>query len=65
MPWFGTTIASGSVLTELIVGRSISECFKLMAEDLIDVERRPAHNRHAPHLAITALTNALAQHLLG
>ncbi len=32
----GTTIASGSMLTEMIIGRTIAECRMLAAEDIID-----------------------------
>ncbi len=32
----GPTIASGSILTEIIQGRTIQECRKLTAQDLID-----------------------------
>jgi nitrogen fixation NifU-like protein len=56
----GPTIASGSALTELIVGRSASECLALTVEDLIEaLDGVPPEKRHSPTLAIAALGHAL------
>jgi nitrogen fixation NifU-like protein len=56
----GPTIASGSVLTELIVGRRASECLSLTVEDLIEaLDGVPPEKRHSPTLAIAALGQAL------
>jgi NifU-like protein involved in Fe-S cluster formation len=56
----GPTIASGSILTEIIQGRTIEECRKLTAEDLIDaLDGVPPDKLHCPALAIGALKDAL------
>jgi nitrogen fixation NifU-like protein len=56
----GPTIASGSMLTELIVGRTISECRMLTTEDLIAaLDGVPPDKLHCPAMAIGALQNAL------
>ncbi len=56
----GPTIASGSMLTELIVGRTIAECRELTVEDLIQaLDGVPPDKLHCPALAIGALQDAL------
>jgi nitrogen fixation NifU-like protein len=56
----GPTIASGSILTELIVGRTIAECQELTTEDLIAaLDGVPPDKLHCPALAIAALRDAL------
>jgi nitrogen fixation protein NifU and related proteins len=58
----GPTIASGSILTEIIQGRTIQECSKLTAQDLIDaLDGVPPDKLHCPALAIGALKDALAK----
>jgi NifU-like protein involved in Fe-S cluster formation len=58
----GPTIASGSILTEIIQGRTIQECRKLTAQDLIDaLDGVPTDKLHCPALAIGALKDALAR----
>ncbi len=45
----GPTIASGSILTEIIQGRTIQECRKLTAQDLIDaLDGVPPDKLHCP-----------------
>src|SRR6516165_7753875 len=49
----GPTIASGSMLTELIVGRTIADCRGLTTDDLIAaLEGVPPDKRHCPALAV-------------
>ncbi len=56
----GATIASGSVLTELILGRSVTECFKVSVDDVIkELDGIPPHKLHCPTMAVTALQDAL------
>jgi NifU-like protein involved in Fe-S cluster formation len=56
----GPTIASGSMLTEMIIGRTIDECRELTAEDLIlALDGVPPDKLHGPALAIGALRDAL------
>jgi nitrogen fixation NifU-like protein len=56
----GPTIASGSMLTELIVGRTVAECRGLTTEDLIAaLDGVPPDKLHCPALAIAALHDAL------
>ena len=57
----GPTIASGSMLTELIIGRSVAECRELTVENLIEaLDGVPPDKLHCPALAIGALKDALA-----
>jgi nitrogen fixation NifU-like protein len=58
----GPTIAAGSMLTELIVGRTIAECRGLTADDLIAaLDGVPPDKLHCPALAIAALQDALSR----
>ena len=58
----GPTIASGSMLTELIVGKHIAECRELTVENLIEaLDGMPPDKLHCPALAIGALRDALAK----
>jgi nitrogen fixation NifU-like protein len=59
----GSTIACGSVLTELIAGRSASECLALTPEDVVAaLDGVPEDKLHGPAMAVAALRNALGQH---
>ena len=56
----GPTIASGSMLTEMIVGMTIDECRGITSEKLTEaLDGVPADKLHCPALAIAALRNAL------
>jgi nitrogen fixation protein NifU and related proteins len=56
----GPTIACGSMLSELIIGRSLEVCSRLTTETLIvSLDSVPAEKLHNPALAIAALRNAL------
>jgi nitrogen fixation NifU-like protein len=58
----GPTIASGSMLTELIIGKAVVECRELTAENLIEaLDGVPPDKLHCPALAIAALKDALAK----
>ncbi len=58
----GPTIASGSMLTELIVRRTIAECRELTVEDRIEaLDGVPPDKLHCPVLAIGALRDALSR----
>jgi nitrogen fixation NifU-like protein len=57
----GPTIACGSMLSELVVGRTIAECHELTAEDLIEaLDGVPPDKLHCPAMAIAALQDALS-----
>jgi len=57
----GPTIASGSMLTEMIVGRTIAECRELTVEYLIEaLDGVPPDKLHCPVMAIGALRDALS-----
>jgi nitrogen fixation protein NifU and related proteins len=57
----GPPIACGSMLSELVLGRSIAECRELTAEDLIEaLDGVPPDELHCPALAIGALRDALS-----
>jgi nitrogen fixation protein NifU and related proteins len=58
----GPTIASGSILTEMILGRSIAECCGLTMDDVIEaLDGMPPDKMHCPALAIGALQDALSK----
>jgi len=56
------TLVCGSVLTELISGKSIDEAKRLTRSDLLNaIGGLPSRKHHAAALAIEALNSALAQ----
>lgn len=56
----GATIATGSMLTELILGRTLAECRELTSAELIEaLDGLPSDKRHCAGLAIHALHQAL------
>jgi len=58
----GPTIAAGSMLTELIMGRTIAECRQLTAEHVVEaLDGVPPDQLHCPALAIGALHDALSK----
>jgi len=58
----GPTIASGSMLTEMIAGRSIAECRELTVDELMRaLGGVPPDKLHCPALAILALKDALSK----
>ena len=58
----GPTIASGSMLTQMIRGKSIAECRELTVANLIEaLDGVPPDKLHCPALAIGALRDALAK----
>jgi NifU-like protein involved in Fe-S cluster formation len=57
----GATIASASMLTELLVGRTLHECRELTVEDLLAaLGGLPGDKRHCAGFALSALREALA-----
>ncbi len=62
----GPTIASGSMLTEMIVGRSVADCGKLTLDELVAaLDGVPPDKLHCPALAISALRDALSHWTAG
>jgi nitrogen fixation protein NifU and related proteins len=56
----GVSVACGSILTELIANRALSECLRLTEETLIEaLGGVPPTKLHCPALAIAALKDAL------
>ena len=54
------TLVTGSVLTELITGKSLNEALEITRSELIDyVGGLPSRKNHAAALAIEALASAL------
>ena len=54
------TLVTGSVLTELITGKTVDEALAITRSDLIDqVGGLPSRKHHAAALAIEALASAL------
>ena len=57
----GPTIACGSMLSELVLGRSIAECRELTSEDLIEaLDGVPPDKLHWLAIAIAAMRDALS-----
>jgi nitrogen fixation protein NifU and related proteins len=62
----GPTIASGSMLTEMIVGKTVAECGEITSEKLIEaLDGVPPEKLHCPALAVAALRDALAHRSAG
>ncbi len=58
----GAAIATGSILTELICGRELSQCHAITAEELDQLLGELPHERKfCLDLAVSALRNALSQ----
>ncbi len=58
----GVTIACGSVLTELILGRTIEECTEITAGDLVEaLDGVPPDRGDCPEFALHALGHVLGQ----
>ena len=56
------TLVCGSVLTELIVGKTLADALKLTRNDLVNaVGGLPSRKQHAAALAIEALNAAVSQ----
>ena len=59
------TIVCGSVLTELIIDKSVAEAAKLTRADLLDaIGGLPSRKHHAAALALEALNAAVVQLLI-
>jgi nitrogen fixation protein NifU and related proteins len=57
----GPTIACGSMVSELVVWRTIAECSELTADNLIKaLDGVPPDKLHCPAMAIAALQDALS-----
>jgi len=60
----GTTIASGSVVTELAKGKSITEAWRINYKDILDaLGGLPEDSRHCALLAAGALREAIKDYL--
>ena len=58
----GPSIACGSVLTELIIGRSLSDAAGLTADDIVSaLDGLPDDKRHCADAALAALRDALKE----
>jgi nitrogen fixation protein NifU and related proteins len=58
----GVTIASGSMLTEMVVNRSLHGCRQISTEELTEaLGGVPSDKAHGPALAVAALRNALQE----
>ncbi len=57
----GPTIASASMLTELIIGQTVADCRGMTTDDLIAaLDGVPPDKIHCPAMAIAALHDALS-----
>ena len=62
----GATIACGSMLTQMIIGRSIHDCLEITQDQLINaLDGVPPDKLHSPALAIGALQAALKKYVEG
>lgn len=56
----GASIAAGSMLTEMVTGRTVSDCLRLTPEELAEaLGGFPPDKQHCPVLAVAALRDAL------
>ena len=56
----GITVAFGSVLTELAIGKTVEDAFLIEATDIVSVlGSLPADDEHTPELAVNTLRAAL------
>jgi nitrogen fixation NifU-like protein len=60
----GTTIAAGSMVTELAKGKAVSEAFKITRDDILNaLGGLPEENQHCAQLAADTLKAALRDYL--
>jgi nitrogen fixation NifU-like protein len=60
----GTTLASGSMVTELAKGKSLSEAWKISQQDVLDaLGGLPKESRHCALLAASTLKEAIKDYL--
>lgn len=58
------TLASGSMATELVLGKNIQEAFKINQEMILEkLDGLPEENEHCAYLASTSLKSALIDYL--
>ena len=58
----GVTVASGSILTEMVVGKSLNDCRELSVADLTNaLDGVPNDKLHVPETAIRTLRQALTE----
>ncbi len=56
----GATIACGSMLTQMVTGKSLEEAGELLPDDLIEaLDGLPEENGHCAELAVKTLQNAI------
>ncbi len=59
----GAAIASSSMATELVKGKTVSEALKLKEKDIVDsLEGLPPQKVHCSVLAVKAMKKAIAEH---
>lgn len=57
----GATIACGSMLTQIVTGKSVEEAGELLPDDLIEaLNGLPEENEHCAELAVRTLQNAIS-----
>ena len=58
----GVTVASGSMLSGLIIGKSLTEALQLSANDIIEaLDGVPVDKHHVPEVAIGALRQSITE----
>jgi nitrogen fixation NifU-like protein len=56
----GPTVACGSMLTKMVMGKSLEDAGKILPEDLLEaLDGLPEENVHCAELAVSTLQNAL------
>ena len=62
----GPTVACGSMLTRMVVGKSLEDAGKILPEDLLKaLDGLPEENVHCAELAVKTLQVAIASHYTG
>ena len=60
----GTTIAAGSMATELVKGKSVAEAFRITQQEILDgLDGLPEESVHCALLAANTLKEAVRDHI--
>lgn len=58
----GVTVASGSMLTTMVLGKTLDECLQISANDITNaLEGVPPDKLHVPQLALIAMKQAVME----
>lgn len=58
----GVTVASGSILTTMVLGKTLVECLRISINDITTaLGEIPADKLHVPHFALSAMKQAVQE----